>query len=52
MWQLKHLRRRYWVSFDAASSVCCTGRPVCGDRYDMVMGWHIFEEVEEDECER
>src|SRR5258708_11899743 len=27
VWQLKHRRRRYCVSFDAASSVCCTGSP-------------------------
>jgi len=32
VWQLKHLRRRYCVSLDAASSVCCTGKPVWGER--------------------
>ena len=25
VWQLKHLRRKYWVSFEAASSVCMIG---------------------------
>lgn len=32
VWQLKQRRRRYWVSFEAASSVCCTGSPVWGER--------------------
>ena len=33
VWQLKQRRRRYCVSLLAASSVCCTGRPACGDMY-------------------
>lgn len=33
VWQLKHRLRRYWVSFEAASSVCCTKRPACGERH-------------------
>ncbi len=31
MWQLKQRQQRYWVPFEAALSVSCTGRPVCGD---------------------
>ena len=40
VWQLKQRRRRYWVSFEAASSVCCTGRLLWGGgRYGIGIWW-------------
>lgn len=49
--QLKHFLRRYWVSFEAASSVCMTGMELMAGLRKLEGGAETLETEEEEEEE-